>query len=147
MANGENTEKENIPVLVGFGQGIFKTLDKGEDRSPATVMADVASRALSDSGVSLGSEEFVLDDLVVVDTMHRSMENLPASVAELLGVDVRRQRLAPVSGHVPQVALNRICDEISRGESRTALLVGGEALRSARSLIKEGKKPFWSGAG
>ncbi len=138
---------KNTPVLVGFGQVTLRAGESGVDVSPAQVMAQASRAALADTEVLVPGLASSVDQLVVVDTMRRSMDNLPASLAAELGLFHARQRLAPVSGHVPQIVIDRICDEICRGESNLALIAGGEALRSARARIKRGEKPYWNGEG
>jgi len=136
--------KDSVPVLVGFGQVTLND-EMSSDVSAAFVIAEAAKMAMVDTGLDLEQVSLQLEGLVVIDTMHRSMDNLPGSVADLLEIKHARQRLAPVSGHIPQVLINRICAEISNGKSRATLIAGGEALRSARALIRGGKKPFWEG--
>jgi len=136
---------ENTPVLIGFGQVTKRPLENGWTGSPAQIMSAAIEDSIVDTGVSHDSIISSISDVVIIDTMHSSMENLPATIARDLNIQSARLRLAPVSGHVPQVAINRVCEEIVQGRATTAVVAGGEALRSARALIKSGKKPYWDG--
>jgi acetyl-CoA C-acetyltransferase len=49
-----------------------------------------------------------------------------------------------VSGHVPQVVINRLCADVVAGRSRLALVAGGEVLHTEQRLAKRGTEHRWA---
>jgi acetyl-CoA C-acetyltransferase len=72
------------------------------------------------------------------------MLNPPWSLARRLGVSPRELVYTPGGGNMPQVAVNRACERISRGESRIALIAGAEALRTELAARRAGVALDWS---
>jgi len=116
-------------------------------------MADAARAAAVDAGPGDALLPQI-DSLVVVRLFSDStprfkspfgkIVNPPWSVAQRIGSEPRELVYTPGGGNMPQVALNRACERIARGESAVALLVGGEALRTELAARREGLQLDWS---
>jgi acetyl-CoA C-acetyltransferase len=84
-----------------------------------------------------------IDALVVVKSFREPMRNSPAVLAARLGATSADTYLTPDGGEAPQYLVNRYADAIARGEARSVLLAGAEAMDNGRRLIKSGQKPNW----
>ncbi len=116
-------------------------------------MADAARAAAVDAGPGDALLQQI-DSLVVVRLFSDStprfkspfgkIANPPWSVARRIGSVPRELVYTPGGGNMPQVALNRACERIARGESNVALLVGAEALRTELAARRQGLQLDWS---
>jgi acetyl-CoA C-acetyltransferase len=144
------------PVLVGQGQCTQRTARDGRlahSLDPMSLMAKAARLALDD-GENSGGLGRSLDTLAVVQLtadspgehgrLPRQMfRNPPLSVARKLGSNPRRCLYTATGGNTPQWLVNRTADEIARGVSEAALLVGGECLATQMRAIREGFELGW----
>ena len=147
-------DKTRIPVIVGTGQ-VTDTTSKPEDaRSPLQLMVEAAQLAAQDSGADakalLGSLDSVTVIRLFADTSPRfaspfgKLANPPWSVARRVGANAASDLVyPPQGGDTPQVLLARVCERIAQGESQSALIVGGEALRSELAAKRAGLSLQW----
>jgi acetyl-CoA C-acetyltransferase len=141
------------PVLVGVGQ-VTATTDLGrEDISPLQLMHQAAALA----SIDCGSRQEVLrevDSVAVIrlfaDTVPRfaspfgKLVNAPWSLARRIGASKATDLVyPPAGGDSPMAMLTRACDRIQKGQSRAALVVGGEALRTELAARRAGVALQW----
>lgn len=148
-------DKTRIPVIVGSGQVTDTTSPPDLARSPLKLMLDAAQLAAADSGVgdALLRE---LDSITVIrlfaDTLPRfaspfgKLVNAPWSLAQLLRAAPSDLVYPPHGGDSPQVMLARACERIAQGLSQSALVVGGEALRTELAAKRAGLQLQWGEA-
>ncbi len=133
------------PVLVGAAQ--FTERRKPEDALTALEMIEKAARgALGDTGSDLVLP--ALDTLVVVGFTVDAPDfpvadlakpsNPPRSLAKALGIAPRREIYTHMGGNTPQMAVNRLAEDIAQGEVEAALVVGAEFLNSYMKLMGAG---------
>ena len=128
------------PILIGAGQFTQRTAQKGElDKSldPMQLLVEATNRAAADTGVA--DKIFkTLDTIAVVRFTADSSEagrlpvgqykNAPRTLGNRVGAKARREYYTAAGGNTPQWLVNRIADEIARGEVSLALLAGSEDL-------------------
>jgi len=147
-------DESRIPVLVGCGQFTQRERDPARAEGPVDLMARVARLAAADSGAGQKLIE-ALDSLVVIrmfsDTSHRfaspfgTYSNPPRSLAQRIGASgLKRFVYTHPGGNMPQWTVNRLCEQITRGEVSAAMVVGAEALATQKAAERAGIKLDWN---
>ncbi len=150
-------DRARVPVIVGVAQITDTTTPPDRARSPLQLMIDAVHAAAADAGPSAAIGPALLrevDSLVVVrlfsDAVPRFKSpfgraaNLPWSIGQRIGAAPRELVYTPGGGNMPQVVLNRACEQIARGESAVALLTGAEALRTELGARRAGLLLDWN---
>ncbi len=129
-----------IPVIVGVGDLRHGRAGNPRDpREPLELIADAVTAALTDCGsASLGA---AIDTVYAIKTSSWNYADLPALIGKRLGANVSRTHTSTVGGHWPAALLDRIGADIAAGSAEVALLVGGEAQASLKTLNKAGTDP------
>lgn len=124
-----------LPVVVGVAQFNPRAAAMAEAPEPLEMMARVARAAAEDCGAPaiLGT----LDTLAVVNVLSRNYRNAPAALAALLRIAPARQIYTTIGGDTPQYLLNHLAEQIAAGTVRAAMVVGAEAMHTARRLMKQ----------
>lgn len=147
-------DDDRIPVLVGCAQITQRETDPLSARSPLELMTDVASAAAADAGPGAALLQ-ALDTIAVVrsfsDTSWRftcpfgQYANPPRSLAQRIGAQSARQLIYTYpGGNMPQYLLNRLSEQVVRGEVGAALLCGAEALATQKAAQRAGIELDWS---
>jgi acetyl-CoA C-acetyltransferase len=136
-----------IPVIVGVAQITDLATPPDRARSPIELMAEVARDAAGP--FARHADSMVVSRLFSDSTPRFKSEfgrvrNPPWSVARRIGAQPREMVYMPGGGNMPQVALNRACERIARGESSIAILVGAEAQRTELAARRAGVKLDWN---
>ncbi|KAL1960291.1 hypothetical protein VTO42DRAFT_8251 [Malbranchea cinnamomea] len=134
------------PVIVGVGEikNASKRLEDAAD--PAELMLRAIRAAIQDSssGTGAGSKlQSEIDCINVVATWTWSYPDLPGLLAEKLGVQPRHKCLSPHGGNSPAKMLDDAARRVSKGESKVAIVTGGEALASLQAFSRAQKMPNW----
>ncbi len=142
------------PVIVGVGQ-VADPIDAADYHgwSPVDLAAEAARRALADTGADPAGVTAAVDTVAAIRQFEVSTPlssaplgrstNVPRSVARRIGADPRRAIVEVVGGQSPQHLVAELGDELLAGRSEVALVVGAEAMSSARHLAGDGQ-PDWS---
>ena len=143
-----------IPVLVGCAQHVVRDGDPGPTPSPQGLMAAAARMALDDCGAEAGRLRERIDTVAAIRTFADSApqfatpfgrcDNYPAFVARALGVTPRRCLYPVIGGNTPQWLVNLLAEDIRTGRSEMALIVAGEAMRTAARAMRAGRVLDWS---
>lgn len=140
------------PVLVGVGQAAERIDDPGYRRMSAVELgAAAAAAALADTGadpaavaaaltVVAGVRQFEVSGPVPRAPLGRS-DNFPRSVAGRVGATPRRAVLDVAGGQAPQHLVTEFAGEIAAGREAAVLLVGAEAISTARHLAGAADRP------
>jgi acetyl-CoA C-acetyltransferase len=141
------------PILVGCAAVTDETTPASQARSPYDLIAQVARGALQDTGAAEGMAR-AIDTVALIrsyaDTSHRfatrlgGSRNGPRSIAQRLGLNASRHVYTWNGGNMPQYLVNQFAEEISRGETRAALICGGEALRTQLGVERAGLEVSWA---
>lgn len=141
------------PVLVGVGQHAERVDDPGYRALSAVGLAAEAARAaLADAGGTdvasaidtiAAIRQFEISTPIGFAPLGRST-NVARSIARDIGADPERAILEVTGGQGPQHLVSELGDAIARGESEVVLLVGSEAISTARHFSKADDKPDFS---
>lgn len=146
-----NDFHDNLPVLVGCGDVTDMTTPIEAGRSPYDLIAQAGKLALADTGAAgIGA---VIDTLAMLrlfsDSSPRfrsklgASTNPPRSISKRLGIDPARHIYTSPGGNMPQYLVNLFAEQITRGELRAAMIVGGEALRTQYNGERAGIDVSW----
>ncbi len=148
--------KAAIPVLVGGARRVVRDGDPGSGfiPSPQGLMVAAARAALADCGVEAARLCERIDTVAAIRTFADTApqfatpfghcDNYPAFVARALGVTPRRCLYPVVGGNTPQWLVNLLAEDIRTGRSGMALIVAGEAMRTAARAMRAGRTLDWS---
>ncbi|MEJ3655936.1 acetyl-CoA acetyltransferase [Actinomycetes bacterium KLBMP 9759] len=137
-------EGDRTPVLVGVGQ-VRGNRERAPSaaREPAALVLDAVAAAAADAGApGLLS---ALDSIATVHVMSWAYDDLAGRIAAHVGATPRHTHGSTVGGQWPAVLLERAAARIAAGESRVALVAGGEAQASLGVLRKAGVDPADAG--
>ncbi|WP_300010506.1 acetyl-CoA acetyltransferase [Pseudonocardia sp.] len=141
---------ERRPVLVGVGQvrgNRGRTV--GDAREPLALIIDAVRAAAADALVAgapgaAGPAALDLHTLDSVSTVHVASwayADLAARIAAAVGATSAHLVDTTVGGQRPAELLEEAAARIAAGESRCALIAGGEAQASAQALYRAGIDP------
>lgn len=135
---------ERLPVLVGVGQvrGNRERTVEGA-REPLALLADAVTAAATDAK----AEDLVVaaDSVAVVKVLSWAYADLAGSLAARVGARPADAVNTTLSGQWPAQLLDRAAARIAAGESRIALVAGGEAMASVTALTRARVNPVEHG--
>lgn len=123
-----------VPVIIGVGD--VKNRDFNNAKEPATLMLEAIEIALKDASSSSVSEfRSAIDSVDVVKTWTWPYPDLPGLLSEKLGVEdsVKWKHYSEHGGNQPGKLFDEAARRIAKGESKVAVITGGEALASRAS--------------
>ncbi|TDH48363.1 acetyl-CoA acetyltransferase [Mycobacterium eburneum] len=143
------------PVIVGVGQYAERIDDEGYRRLSAVQLAAEAARAaLTDTGSEPDAVRDALDTVAGVRQFENSTpqsiaplgraDNYPRAVARLVGTDPAEAILDVVGGQSPQHLVTEMAASIAAGTRSAVLLVGSEAISTARRFHDAPDRPDFS---
>ena len=142
----------STPILVGCGDVTDEATSPDAARSPLDLIAEAGRLALADTCVSTMAQS--IDTVAMIRLFSESSPrfatklgnstNPPKSIANRLGIDARRHLYTSSGGNMPQFVVNSLAEAIARGEIRSALIAGGEALRTQHALERAGQTDLWN---
>lgn len=153
---------ESTPLIVGAGQVGGARFAPARPLAPVEIAALAAERALADAAAGAGAAggeclrrlRERIDTVAFVRLFSDSAPRLkspfggsakpPLSVAARLQLAPARAIYSTVGGNVPQKLVNELGAAIARGESRAALIVGAEALRTTADALRTGLTLDWN---
>src|SRR5271154_834240 len=121
------------PVVIGVGDVKNKSLDVEDSTEPMQLMLQAILLAIKDTGLPLsatGRLQSDIDSLDVVGSWTWPYPNLPGLLSEKLGVEPRHKFYSEHGGNQPAKLFDEAARRISLGESKVAVVTGGEALAS-----------------
>ncbi|MRK00890.1 acetyl-CoA acetyltransferase [Aeromicrobium sp. S22] len=141
------------PVLVGVGQ-FAERVDDPDYRGLSAVglAAEAARNALADAGAPdlaaaidtlAAIRQFEISTPIGFAPLGRSA-NVARSIARDIGADPDRAILEVAGGQGPQHLVSELGETITRAEADVVLLVGSEAISTARHLSQAEDKPDFS---
>jgi acetyl-CoA C-acetyltransferase len=141
------------PVLVGVGQHAER-VDDPDYRGLSAVglavaaanqaIADAAGKRIAAAIDTIAAiRQFEISTPIGFAPLGRST-NVARSIARDLGADPQRAILEVTGGQGPQRLVSELGDAIARGESEVVLLVGSEAISTARHFSGAEDKPDFS---
>jgi hypothetical protein len=135
--NGTKQPKMSVttstPVVIGVGDFINRSKKVEDAVEPLQLMLSAIDGAVKDAGLSESSSSLLraaVDSLDVVRTWTWPYPDLPGLIAERLGIDPARKHYTDHGGNQPGLLFDEAARRISKGETKVAILTGGEALAS-----------------
>ncbi|KAI4722969.1 hypothetical protein E4T48_00743 [Aureobasidium sp. EXF-10727] len=132
------------PILVGVGDIINRNLAVHHAAEPAELMLDAISIALRDTGLStqvVANLKSKIDSIDVVRTWTWPYPDLPGLLAEKLGTRPSHTHCSPHAGNQPAKLVDEAARRIASGQTKLAVVTGGEALASLAACAKAGVMP------
>ncbi len=130
--------KRAVPIVVGVGD-IKNRSQKLEDANePMILMLQAIQSAIRDTSLSssgLKQLEASIDHVGVVNTWTWSYADLPGLISEKLGTKPKYKVLSHHGGDAPAKLFDEAARRISLGESKVAVITGGEALASRKTFF------------
>ena len=124
------------PVVIGVGDVKNKSLDVEDSTEPMQLMLQAILLAIKDTGLppsATGRLQSDIDSLDIVRSWTWPYPNLPGLLSEKLGVEPRHKFYSEHGGNQPAKLFDEAARRISLGESKVAVVTGGEALASRKS--------------
>jgi acetyl-CoA acetyltransferase len=121
------------PIIVGVGDIKNRSQRLEDALEPANLMLRAIQNAFKDTRLSCedGLELWrSIDSVDVVATWTWEYEDLPGLLAQKLGINPKHKYYSPHGGNQPVKLLDEAARRISLGESKVAIVTGGEALAS-----------------
>lgn len=121
------------PIIIGVGDVKNKSKNIEDAIEPMQIMLQAIMRALEDSTTEKSVTEELksnIDSLSVVATWTWPYADLPGLLAERLSIRPRHSIYSEQGGNQPIKLVDEAARRISRGESKIAVVTGGEALAS-----------------
>ncbi len=141
------TIHDNTPILIGCGLTVQKEKDLQKAKAPIDLLVEAGALALADTGQDadvraavdvVGSIRFITDSPEARAIPYGKYPNPAATAARLMDLTPNRTLLAATGGNSPQMMINEMAEQISRGDIGLGLLVGGEGFGSLMRAIGQG---------
>jgi acetyl-CoA acetyltransferase len=122
-----------IPIVVGVGDFVNRSTALADAHEPLTLILNAIELALKDAGLPEEKRKLLqaaVDSIDVVRTWTWPYDDLPGDIARELGVEVRHSFYTEHAGNQPAKRFDLAAKRIARGETKVAVITGGEALAS-----------------
>ncbi len=129
--------RRQTPIVVGVGDIVNRSKTVENAVEPLDLMYEAISNAVRDTGLAPSAATTLqagIDSLDVIKCWTWPYVDLPGLIAQRLAIDPLRKHQSPHGGNQPGLLFDEAARRISKGESRVALLTGGEALASCTVL-------------
>lgn len=123
------------PVIIGVGDFINRSKRVEDAVEPLQLMLHAIEGAMADTGISESSSQDLraaVDSLDVVRTWTWPYDDLPGLIAQQLGINPSRKHYTDNGGNQPGLWFDEAARRVSKGETKVAILTGGEALASCK---------------
>ena len=125
--------KRLVPIIVGVGDVKNRSTKVGDAIEPLQLMLDAINLAIKDTDLPSNAVSELrsnIDSIDVVKTWTWPYTDLSGLLAEKTGFRPKHKLQTEHGGNQPAKRLDEAARRISTGETRVALLTGGEALAS-----------------
>jgi acetyl-CoA C-acetyltransferase len=133
-------DPSRTPVLIGVGQRSDRQPDLSSGTTPIDLVVDVAHAARTDAGMS---DFAAVDTIAMVPVGYWQAKNQPAALAARLGAEPPSLVVTANGGEIGVRAINRLAQRIVDGESRLALIAGGNQMRTIELAHRRGQSVRW----
>ncbi|PMD62376.1 acetyl-CoA acetyltransferase [Hyaloscypha bicolor E] len=133
-----------IPIVVGVGDIKNRSMKIEDAIEPMQLMLQAILKAMQDTNLSASATKELqskIDSVGVVNTWTWVYPDLPRLISEKLDVKPKYQVLSHHGGDSPAKLFDQAVRRISLGESKVAIVTGGEALASLGACAAAGKLP------
>ncbi len=123
------------PIIVGVADFKFPSSNPDKALEPYKLMLNAIDRAIidtclsDDDGKKLKSS---IDSIDVVATWSWPYKDLPGLLSDNLGVNAKHKFISDHGGNQPAKLVDEAARRIAKGETKVAVVTGGEALASCK---------------
>ncbi|KAI9745716.1 MAG: hypothetical protein M1818_001252 [Claussenomyces sp. TS43310] len=132
------------PIIVGVGDVKNRSQRVEDAVEPMQLMIQATLLALQDTNLPSSAVKDILseiDSLDVIATWTWPYHDLPGLLARKLNVQPQYKKYSAHGGNQPVKVLDEAARRISKGESKIAIVTGGEALASLSACVAAQKMP------
>ena len=125
----------STPVVIGVGDFVNRSKRVEDAVEPLQLMLNAIEAAIADTNISEASSRDLraaVDSLDVVRTWTWPYDDLPGLIAQRLDMNPSRKHYTDNGGNQPGLWFDEAARRISKGETKVAILTGGEALASRK---------------
>lgn len=122
-----------IPVVIGVGDIVNRSLKIEDAQEPLQLILEAIHRCFEDSGIDKQSRQNLqsqIDSISIVRTWTWPYPDLPGLLASKLGVSPAHKEYTEHGGNQPGRIFDEAARRIAQGQSKVAVIAGGEALAS-----------------
>lgn len=126
-----------VPIIVGVGDCVNRSTALADAHEPLTLILNAIDSALKDTQLAQPQRDQLqaaIDSIDVVRTWTWPYDDLPSEISRRLGVDPRHRFYSDHSGNKPAKLFDEAARSISKGQTKVAVVTGGEALASCEQL-------------
>lgn len=131
-----------IPIVVGVGDFVNRSTSLADAHEPLTLILNAIALALKDTGLTEDKRQRLqaaIDSIDVVRTWTWPYDDLPGDICRSLGAEVRHSFYSEHAGNQPAKLFDLAAKRIARGETKVAVVTGGEALASCMLVAKNNR--------
>lgn len=132
------TNTRRTPIIVGVGDIVNRSRKVEDAIEPLVLILQAIQEALKDTGLSEHSASKLqaeFDSLDVVRTWTWPYPDLPSLIAKRLAIKPTHRYYSEHGGNNPGKLFDEAARRISLGETKVAVLSGGEALASCSLTV------------
>ncbi|KAJ5805350.1 hypothetical protein N7474_011237 [Penicillium riverlandense] len=132
------------PVIIGVADIKNRSVAVEDAKEPADLMLEAINSAIrdaSDCPETLSRLRSSIDSISVVRTWTWDYPDLPGLLSLRLGINPGHQIYSDHGGNQPAKLFDEAALRLATGDSKVAVLTGGEALASLASCVKEKRMP------
>jgi hypothetical protein len=125
--------KKSTPVVIGVGHFKNKSLKVEDALEPLELMLRATRLAIEDANLQPPASEKLqsaIDSVDIVATWTWNYPDLPGSLSKKLEISPQYKHYSEHGGNQPAKLFDEAARRISFGESKVAIVTGGEALAS-----------------
>jgi len=138
-----SNDHEKRPVIIGIGQSVNRPNDASDIRTPLGLIEKAVQRAEEDSCV----KELIrqTDTICLVNILSHPYDDPLSELISRIDIRPKHKAYTWVGATAPQWFVNQTAEKIISGETRLALICGGEAFHSRKiaAKVKGGKFQQW----
>lgn len=126
-----------IPIIVGVGDIRNKSNKPQDAIEPSKMMVGAIRNAVADTGLDASAQKALLadaDSLRIIPTWTWAYNDLLTTVADGLGIKPKTKEMPTHGGNQPALQCDEAARAISYGQSKVAILTGGEAMASRKYI-------------
>ncbi|OQD81696.1 hypothetical protein PENANT_c026G07643 [Penicillium antarcticum] len=126
------------PIIIGVADIRNRSVKVEDAKEPATLMLEAIQGAINDATSSAETAQVLqnsIDSISVVRTWTWPYRDLPGLLSQELGVNPQHRLYSDHGGNQPAKLLDEAATRIEKGETKVAVLTGGEALASYPLLM------------
>jgi acetyl-CoA acetyltransferase len=120
------------PIIIGVGEIRQKKFTLENTLEPAELILSAIRDAAKDTTVDVIGH---VDSISVVPPWSWTYDDLPKLLAEKLGVKPTHLELSSHGGHTPALLCDAAAARVAAGETKLAVVTGGEALASRKFMF------------